>query len=135
MERSGVSNIDINPNAAPGLGSGRLGTDTHFWRWIYSYYVRYKDLASFEDHDDISLIKNIQEKSNSAKMKVNVIEGEKNESDKFIPDITTPVWDYDSMPEEVKVDGFYDAGAVNGFLIGALKQLINKVELLESKIK
>ena len=132
VERSGVSNIDIYPNDAPGTVSGRLGTDTYFWRWMYSYYVRYKDLASFEDHDDISLIKNIQEKTvNSSKMNM-LNPSEETPTD--AADITTPVWDYDSMPDEVKVNGFYDAGAVNGLLIGALKQLITRVETLEGQL-
>ena len=39
------------------------------------------------------------------------------------------------MPSQVYQDGFYDAGAIQGLTIGAIKQLIEKIENLESKIK
>ena len=49
-------------------------------------------------------------------------------------DIEKEVWDEATMPKEVYEDGFYDAGAINGLLIGTVKQLIEKVESLENKI-
>jgi uncharacterized protein (UPF0335 family) len=39
------------------------------------------------------------------------------------------------MPEEVYDGEFYDAGAVNGLLIGTAKQLIQRIEDLEEEIK
>jgi len=44
------------------------------------------------------------------------------------------VWDEKTLPPEVYKDGFYNAGAVSGLIIGTLKQIIAKVEALEQKI-
>ena len=99
-----------------GASKGSCGTNTNYWKYIYGDNIRYKDLDSFDNHDDISLIKKIKEKETT--------KGGKKRN----------VWDYDSMPEETKSDGFYSAGAVQGLTIGTLKQLIDRVEKIENKL-
>ncbi len=93
-----------------------LGIATKYWYSIYSNIIRYKDLASFQHHDDISLIKSI---STQKKGKKEV---------------------FDNLPEEViervpdTGDYFIDAGAMQGLTIGTLKQLIERVEKIEAKL-
>jgi hypothetical protein len=115
--RAGTEGITINRNLLPSAnGQHFLGTSSLYFNGVYADAVRYKSLDSFEEHDDISLMKKIKEKEVTEK-------GKK----KF-------VWDYDTMPKETKSEEFYDAGAVQGFLIGTVKQLIGEVEDLKKQI-
>ena len=119
----------ILPNTDPSYSS--LGESTRYWQYLWAYYVRYKDLAAFQKHDDISLIKNIKDKTITRYQVKGYDEKKKPIKAKEIAD----VWDETTFPEKVYQDGFYDAGAVNGLVIGTLKQLIEKVEILEQKVE
>jgi len=119
------------PNTNPIYSS--LGESTRYWQYLWAYYVRYKNLSSFQDHDDIKIIKNIKEKTITRDIVIGYDETKKPRKP-IIKKETIKVWDMDSMPEGIKDRGFYDAGAVNGLMIGTLKQLIKKVEDLEEKI-
>jgi len=120
---------NIRPNTDSSYSS--IGTSDRYFQYLYSYYVRYKDLAAFEEHDDIALIKNIKEK----KILRYQVKGFDKSKKPIKENETIKVWDEKTMPPEVYKDGFYDAGAVNGLAIGTLKQLITKMENLEQEIK
>jgi len=112
---------DVNEGA-------NLGSSTYSFYQMFANLVRYKDLDSFESHDDIELIKNIKEKE------IEINEPDEDGVKQSNKKIKKMVWDINSMPKETNASGFHDAGAVNGLIIGALKQLINKVEKLETKL-
>jgi len=88
-------------------------------------------LAAFQEHDDIGLIKNIKDKTITRYQ----VEGYDEEKKPIKKEETIKVWDEATFPEEVYKDGFYDAGSVQGLTIGTLKQLIERVEQLELKVK
>lgn len=121
----------VQPNTDPSYSS--LGEQTRYWQYLWVNYLRYKDIDTFQTHDDIALIKNIGTKEVTRVQ----VEGY---DDTKIPPVpikkyeTVHVLDPDTMPEEVKFGEFCDAGALQGLIIGTLKQLITKVEELESKI-
>jgi len=108
-----------------------LGESSRYWCYLWAKYVRYKDLAAFQEHDDIALIKNIKDKT----IKRIQVDGYDKDKKPIKREEEVRVWDEETMPPEVYKDGFYDAGAVQGFAIGALKKIIEKVEQLESKVK
>lgn len=122
----------ILPNPDPSYSS--LGESSRYWQYLWANYVRYKDLASFQHHNDIDLIKNIQEKR-IIKNKVIGYDKTKRIAKPIKKKEIENVWDETTMPKEVYQDGFYDAGAVQGLTIGTLKQLIERVENLEEKIE
>jgi len=120
---------NIRPNTDSSYSS--IGASDRYFQYLYSYYVRYKDLAAFKEHDDIALIKNIKEKDITRYQ----VKGFDKDKKPIKKNETIKVWDETTMPSEVYKDGFYDAGAVNGFLIGTVKQLVEKVEVLENKVE
>jgi hypothetical protein len=114
-----------------------LGTSSEYLTYVYGYYLRYKDLDSFDHHDDISLMKNVKEKKVKSQIIDKYIEvnGKHGKEKKPVfKEVEKYVWDIDTMPEETKSEEFYDAGAVQGFLIGTVKQLIGEVEDLKKRI-
>ena len=129
-------NDDIYPNSDN--SSSSLGFSTRYFHQMYANFVRYKNLGSFQNHDDIQLIKNIKTKIAKIQKPHTFIKEEgklDGEIEKILgKQISQEVWDENTMPKETYEDGFYDAGAVNGLMIGALKQLIEKVEELENRI-
>jgi len=133
----GLCNVGIScwgnilPNTDPSYSS--LGEQTRYWQYLWAYYVRYKDLASFQNQDDISLIKNIKEKK-ITRYQVKGYDKTKRPPAPIKKYETIKVWDPKTMPKETRVGEFCDAGAINGFLIGIIKQLIEKVEQLEKKM-
>jgi len=112
-----------------------LGTSTYYWNSLYAYNVRYKSLAAFDALDDIGLLRRI---------KAHPL----NKDAKGLPEV-----DWSTVPDEIKayesedhIDNegvlqqpegshdFVDAGALTGLLIGAVKQLADKVDELKARI-
>ena len=93
------------------LGSSTAG---EHWNYIYGNYIRWDvDGTSFQDHDDIALMKEVKTVTKKGKK----------------------VFDKKSFPKEVVGDdNMFDMGNMQGFLIGTIKQLIEKVEKLENKV-
>ena len=120
---------NIRPNTDPSCSS--IGASDRYFMYLYSWYVRYKDIAAFKSHDDIALIKNIKEKTIT---RTQVDGFDKDNKPKKREEIID-VWDETTMPPEVYKDGFYDAGAVQGLTIGTLKQIIDKIDAMEQEIK
>jgi hypothetical protein len=102
--------LDLIP-AAP--NSGQIGYATNYWSAIRAntYYGKVTTIQSFQNEDDIKLIKNIKTKRGS---------------DEY--------FDVSTIPKIGAKNGLYNMGALNGLIIGALKQLTEKVENLENKI-
>lgn len=93
----------------PQSGQGQVGYDDQHWLAVKADYIGYDvSCSEFQIHDDIQLIKDIKAKDGK--------------------------WDRASFPKEVFRGGLYDLASLNGLLIGTLKQLITKVETLETKI-
>ena len=98
----------------PSANTGSCGEAWAYWASVYAntYYGKNTTIQSFQHEDDIVLLKSIKEKK---------------EGDKVYFDV--------SHIERIKAEnGLINLNALNGFLIGVLKQLIEKVENLESKI-
>jgi len=113
-----------------------LGTSTYYFNSLYAYNVRYKSLASFDALDDIGLLRRI--KAHPAKKD---------------PKSGLPEADWSTVPDEIKaweiedtidnegvlqqpkgIHDFIDAGALTGLLIGAVKQLADKIDELTVRI-
>jgi hypothetical protein len=50
--------LDVLPKNGPDTGS--VGNPTDYWFNGYFHYLRYKDLGSFQEHDDIDLIRQLR---------------------------------------------------------------------------
>jgi len=118
---------DLIPRAS---NVSTLGSAANYMFSIYSNYVYYTTLTAFDAFDDISLIKKIKMKKSIVQEPTKLASGKYTKGNKINKDI----WDETTMPQEVYKDGFYDAGSLNGLVIGTLKQLITKVEQLEQKM-
>jgi hypothetical protein len=106
-----------------------------YWYAVYShyYYAQYTSFLSFQHHDDIALIKNIKSKIvKEPSMQRQIKKGQ--EILVQGKSMKKEVWDIDSLPEEVKEGEFIKTEVLHGLTIGALKQLIEKVEILEQKV-
>jgi hypothetical protein len=97
-----------------------IGDPYRYFNEVYAYTFRYKvPPSSFQHYDDIQLLKNIKE-----------TEIEDSRTKKRIK-----VWELKDLPEEVKTkEGFIDQAKLQGFIIGVLKALVEKIENLETKI-
>jgi hypothetical protein len=95
--------------------TGAVGTTSKYWNCIAGNGVWYKALGQFDALDDLALIK--------------CIRGNGKVDEKGMPLV-----DPESLPEQVRENGLINAGALMGLLIGAVKQLAAKVELLEKKV-
>jgi len=104
---------------------GYLGNSSYYWYALFANYVRYKTLSSFEQLNDIELLKNI---------KTTVEEVEEVVDGKTIK-VQREVWEKKTMQHVLDESGeFIDAGKLNGFFVGVLKQLVEKIELIEEKL-
>ena len=114
----------IFPKTANTYACGGSGL---YWSAVYSYYyyAKYTSLISFDKHDDIRLLKSVPTKIRKEKR----LEGKK-EVEKDVE-----YFDLSNIPEVKGEEDMVDMGAVSGLLIGTLKQLVDKVEILEDKIK
>jgi hypothetical protein len=102
------------------------GNSSYYWYQVYAHYYMAKDSSfhSFDKHDDIKLLKNVSTKIRKEKR----LEGKK-EVEKDVE-----YFDLSNIPE-VKGEGdMINLGAVNGLLIGTVKQLIEEVETLKNEI-
>ena len=98
----------------PSANTGSCGEAGAYWASVYAntYYGKNTTIQSFQHEDDIALLKSIKEKKEGNKVYFDV-----------------------SHIEKIKAEnGLINLNALNGFLIGVLKQLIEKVEKLEAKI-
>jgi len=96
--------------------TGAVGTTSKYWNCIAGNSVWYKALGQFDALDDLALIKRIK--------------GNGKVDEKGIP-----LADPESLPPEVTENGLINAGALTGLLIGAVKQLAAKVEVLEKRLE
>jgi len=106
-------------NLYPGGGSdtGQVGNTTNYWNVIAGNSIWYKAIGQFDALDDLGLISRIKA-DKRAKMKNGL-----------------PLADPESFPEEVTENGFINAGALTGLLIGAVKQLAARIEALEKRLE
>ena len=104
-----------------------VGTPSLPFNQVYATNVRYKSLDSFDHIKDIEAIKKIRTK------KITVEEPDE-VGRKKAGYIEREVWDPDTLPQDTKRGEYVDAGAITGFLIGAVKELIEKVEALEKSV-
>lgn len=135
---AGDTNIDhafvpLTTGSDP-TGWGMVGDGTNWWYKMYSQYYYYKTApASFQDHDDMALIRGMKPAKTSHK--------DKDGKEVLLLDMA-------SIPAEVKIrekrtdtkegepdryEEFIDGSAMTGLLIGAIKQLSDKVDRLEAK--
>ena len=119
----------ILPNVSEG---SNLGAPSYYFYQMYASNVRYKDLASFDHIDDLEAIKSVKiktiekEGTDDIDSKGKIKKGKKYKKD---------VWDIKTLPKDVVEGDFIDANAMSGLMIGSLKELINKVETLESQLQ
>ena len=109
-QNAGIGMPKMRPNVAGAgdTGSGYLGDNTYWWEAIYSHYFRYKIApSSFDAYDDLALLDAC---GKDAKDKMTGLD--------FIRD----------------VDGFFTAGDLEGFALGSIKQLHQKVKDLEGVV-
>lgn len=108
-----LGETDWHANIVPYTsGVGYVGTvAAHFYQ-VTADRIRYDtDSVVFQEHDDIKLLKDIKAIRKEGK----------------------DVWDKKSFPKEVVEEGMYDVATMQGFLVGTIKQLIQRVEELEAK--
>jgi len=137
-----------------------LGSSNRYFYRIYSnyYYGKHTSISSFQNEKDCDLIKTI--KTTKKKVKEPVITDKKKEEIKthtLLKDgeskettllkenptieeqeVEKEYFDFSDLPDEVKEkleykDGFFNQVALQGLLIGSIKELINRVENLENK--
>lgn len=115
----------VLPNVA---GGSNIGSPSLYFNQMYADNVSYKSLNSFDHINDIEAMKKI-------KLKTVEVEEPDEVGKKEKKMITKQVWDFNSLPKDTKDGEFYNAGAVSGFIIGSIKELIKKVETLESQLQ
>ena len=115
----------VLPNVA---GGSNIGSPSLYFNQMFADNVSYKSLNSFDHINDIEAMKKI-------KLKTVEVEEPDEVGKKEKKMITKQVWDFDSLPKDTKDGEFYNAGAVSGFIIGSIKELIKKVETLESQLQ
>ncbi len=117
---------DLYPNSDN--ASTSLGFAARYNLQVYANFIRYKDLASFDVHDDIALLQGIKTKTiirrGPSWLDKNGVKRRGVEKEAIVLDGT-------SLPKDVFQDGFFDSGGLTGLLLGAIKQLVERVEALE----
>ena len=118
----------LSPSSA---GACNLGTSSSYFHQMFANIVRYKSIDSFDHIEDLEAIKNIKIKEvemdgpEDIDSKERVVKSKK---------IKKEVWDPETLPKQLVDKGFIDSGGLTGLLIGALKEMITKVEDLEAKV-
>ena len=121
---------DIDPVAA---NTYWLGDATLYWGRVYAgvYYGKTTTIQSFQQHDDIELVKRIRSKT------VTVDEPDpSDEKRERRVQRQVEVFDPDDFPTEVKDETgeFVSFGAFSGLLLGTAKQLVERIEQLEAQV-
>ncbi len=113
----------IFPKTANTYACGGSGL---YWSAVYSYYyyAKHTSLVSFDKHDDIRLLKSVPTKTKKEKLMKGKKEIEKD----------VEYFDLTDIPEAKGEGDMINLGAVNGLLIGTVKQLIEEVETLKNEI-
>lgn len=124
---------DLWPDNVTPHSTSSIGWSGNYLHQLYTYLCRWKSSQAFQKYDDIALIKKIKTKKIKTREADKLVNNDKKKK-VWGKEVEKEVWDGATMPKEVYPDGFYDAGAMSGFLIGTIKQLIEKVEQLEAKI-
>jgi hypothetical protein len=95
-----------------------IGTNVTYWVSVWANYLKYHTSSSqFDSLDDLNLVKNYATKKEMKNgVEVDVIDFEQ------------------SFPFLIDDHGFKDIADVNGFLLGCVKQLVLRVEALETKL-
>lgn len=110
-----------DPHLTPqNSGSGWLGNALVYWEGGYIYNLYYHNIYTFQDHDDIALVKNMRPKVIEHRQRKEVI------------------IDPESLPPEVRDQHgseFINAGALQGLTLGAIKQMAERIELLEEEVR
>jgi hypothetical protein len=93
------------------------GNENYHWDYVYCNHLRFDiDYDNFDAIDDLQLVKNY-------KIRTVIDDGVERE-----------VIDKSSLPHLLDKDGFYSSEATNGFLLGCIKALVNRVETLEKQL-
>ncbi len=95
-----------------------IGSPDNYWWKLYADHIYYKDHAAFQKHDDLAIIKamTVKEVTDKDGKKVEMI-------------------DFDSIHPDLKEGELVSLGAMQGLTLGAIKQLVKRLELLEEKVK
>jgi|GEM_PF-661842 len=117
MNSQSIQNLaSLNQAMPPAADQGAVGTTSQYWNCIAGNSVWYKALGQFDALDDLALIKKIRSNGKVDKRGIALADPE-------------------SLPEQVTENGLINAGALMGLLIGAVKQLVAKVESLENELQ
>jgi hypothetical protein len=117
MNSQSIQNLaSLNQAMPPAADQGAVGTTSQYWNCIAGNSVWYKALGQFDALDDLALIKKIRANGK-------------------VDERGMPLADPESLPEQVTENGLINAGALMGLLIGAVKQLVAKVESLEKELQ
>ncbi len=111
-----INNGNIQPASA---NVGNIGTNTLYWGSVWTNYLRYKNISTFDALDDLTLAKNYQTKTITE------------------DGVDREVIDPESL-SFLKADSeepFFDNGKTTGFLLGCVKALVQRVEALEKQLK
>jgi hypothetical protein len=93
------------------------GNTNYHWDYVYCNHLRYDiDYSSFDALDDLQLVKNY-------KIRTVTEDG-----------VELQVIDKSSLQHLLDKDGFYSSEATNGFLLGCIKALVNRIETLEKHL-
>jgi hypothetical protein len=117
---NGTIQVNNGENILPSsANAGNIGTDVLYWGSMWTNYLRYKNISSFDALDDLTLAKNYKTLTiTEAGVKQEVI-------------------DHNSLAF-LKADSkepFFDNGKTTGFLLGCVKALVQRVEALEQQLK
>jgi hypothetical protein len=108
-------------------GTGYCGSPSRYWERMYASDVAYRNLYTFQGRDDLALVK----KLHSRRRRIREFDPEQRVRGVMLQrtrNAEIEVMDPDDAPEELREDGFYKAGAVQGLTVSALAQLIGQYE-------
>jgi hypothetical protein len=104
------------------VNSGNIGTNTQYWGSMWANYLKYhSSCSSFDALDDLALVKNYKTTKETREVSDQNVEVE--------------VIAKESLPFLLDEEGFYEAGAMSGFLLGCVKALVLRLEALETELK
>lgn len=114
---------------------GYVGMSGYYFYTVYANYVYYKVLGAFDALDDLGMIKRMKTHPTKKDRAGRAVIDEDTIPDEIRAFEPEERRDHTGkMTETVGYKPFIDAGALSGLLLGAVKQLLEKVEKLEEKI-